>query len=68
MSKHKEFDDMPDKSAQLSSIGRNGLDEKRRRFLKKLLISAAYVTPVILTLSMKNLEAKTPTRIKKIKN
>lgn len=67
MSKRKEFDDNLDKDVQLSSTGSNGLDEKRRNFLKKLLISAAYVTPVILTLSMKNLEAKAPTRIKKIK-
>ncbi len=42
-----------------------GFDERRRTFLKKLLISAAYVTPAILTFSMGDLEAKVrkkPTR------
>ena len=35
-----------------------GFDKKRRTFLKKLLISSAYATPTILTISMRNLEAK----------
>ncbi len=41
-----------------------GFDKKRRTFLKKLLISSAYATPAILTISMRNLEAKKrrPTR------
>jgi len=44
----------------------SGFDERRRSFLKKLLITTAYVTPAILTLSMRDLEArrrrKKPTR------
>jgi hypothetical protein len=45
----------------------NGFDKKRRSFLKRLLISTAYVTPAILTLSMSDLEAgrKKPTRKKR---
>ncbi len=35
----------------------NGFDKKRRSFLKKLLISTAYVTPAILTFSIADLEA-----------
>lgn len=81
MSKHKESDDSPDESAQLNSTDRDGLDkasespmehelfkdfdENRRSFLKKLLISAAYVTPVILSFSIRDSEArarKRPTR------
>ncbi len=40
-------------------------DEKRRSFLKKLLISAAYITPAILSFSIRDSEArarKRPTR------
>ena len=44
----------------------SGFDERRRNFLKKLLITTAYVTPAILTFSMRDLEArrrrKKPTR------
>ena len=78
MSKNKESDD----SVQLNSADRDGLDkasgspteqelfkdfdEKRRSFLKKLLISAAYVTPAILSFSIRDSEArrqkKLPTR------
>ncbi len=68
MTKPEGSFDNTDKNAQLNSTERNELlksfDEKRRTFLKKLLISAAYVTPAILTLSMRDLEArrKRPTR------
>ncbi len=68
MNKPNESFDNADKDAQLNSTERNellkGFDKKRRTFLKKLLVSAAYVTPVILTLSMRDLEAKKkrPTR------
>ncbi len=85
MSKHKKSDDCPDESAQLNSTDGNGLDkasesptehellkdfdESRRSFLKKLLISAAYVTPAILSFSMSDAEAKRrrrkPTKKKK---
>ncbi len=73
MSKPNDFFDSTDKDAHLNSADRNellrGFDKKRRTFLKKLLISAAYVTPAILTLSMRDLEAKRkrrrPTRRKK---
>lgn len=71
MKKPKESFDKSDKDAQLDSTDQNellkGFDKKRRSFLKKLLISAAYVTPAILTLSMRDLEArrKKPTRKKK---
>ncbi|MGR3303818.1 MAG: hypothetical protein ACUZ8I_15135 [Candidatus Scalindua sp.] len=82
MSKHKKSDDNPDESAQLSPADRDGLDkapesptehelfkdfdENRRSFLKKLLISAAYITPVILSISIRDADArkrrKRPTR------
>ena len=68
MNKPEESFDNADKDAQLNSTERSellkGFDKKRRTFLKKLLISAAYVTPAILTLSMRDLEAKKkrPTR------
>ncbi len=71
MNKPNESFDNADKDAQLNSTERNellkGFDKKRRTFLKKLLVSAAYVTPAILTLSMRDLEAKRrrPTRRKK---
>ncbi len=62
MNKPEESFDNTDRDAKLSSDERNellrGFDKKRRSFLKKLLISAAYVTPAILTLSMRDLEAK----------
>ncbi len=74
MSRNKESDDSPDESAQLDSADRDGLDkvsespteqelfkdfdEKRRSFLKKLLISAAYITPVILSFSIRDADAK----------
>jgi len=58
-----------DKDSQLNLDDRNellnGFDKKRRSFLKKLLISAAYVTPAILSFSIGDLEArakKLPTR------
>jgi hypothetical protein len=35
----------------------NGFDKERRSFLKRLLISTAYVTPAILTFSIADLEA-----------
>ena len=68
MKKPKESFDNSDKDAQLNSTDHDellkGFDKKRRDFLKKLLISTAYVTPAILTLSMRDLEAKKkkPTR------
>ncbi len=68
MNKPEESFDNTDKDAQLNSTEQNELlksfDKKRRTFLKKLLISTAYVTPAILTLSMRDLEAKRkrPTR------
>ncbi len=68
MKKPEESFNNADKDNQLNSAERNellkGFDKKRRSFLKKLLISAAYVTPAILTLSMRDLEAKKkrPTR------
>ncbi len=82
MSKRSESDDSPDESAQLNSTDRDGFDkasesptehelfkdfdEKRRSFLKKLLISAAYITPAILSFSIRDSEArrrrKLPTR------
>ncbi len=71
MKKPEEAIDNTDKDARLNSAEQNellkGFDKKRRTFLKKLLISAAYVTPAILTLSMRDLEAKKkkPTRKKK---
>ncbi len=68
MNKPEESFDNTDKDAQLNSTEQNellkGFDKKRRTFLKKLLISAAYTTPAKLTLSMRDLEAKRkrPTR------
>ena len=82
MSKHNKSDDSPDESAQLNATDRDGFDkasesptehelfkdfdENRRSFLKKLLISAAYITPVILSLSIRDADArrrrKRPTR------
>ena len=74
MSKRKRSDDSPDESAQLNSTDRNGLDkaserptehdlfkdfdENRRSFLKKILISAAYATPAILSFSMRDADAR----------
>lgn len=74
MSKHKKSDDSPDESVQLNSADWDGLDkasesptehelfkdfdENRRSFLRKLLISAAYVTPAILSFSIRDSEAK----------
>ena len=70
MSKRKESDE----STQLNSTDKDGLDktsesptehellkdfdENRRSFLKKLLISAAYVTPAIISFSMRDAEAR----------
>ncbi len=70
MSKHKKSDE----NSQLNSTDGDGLDkasespvehellkdfdENRRSFLKKLLISAAYVTPAILSFSMSDSEAR----------
>ncbi|MCR4290604.1 MAG: hypothetical protein NUV86_10145 [Candidatus Scalindua sp.] len=71
MKKPKESFNNSDKDAQLNSTDQDellkGFDKKRRDFLKKLLISTAYVTPTILTLSMRDLEAmkKKPTRRKR---
>ena len=81
MSKRKESYDSPDEGIQLNSNDRDGFDkasgslakhelfkgfdEKRRSFLRKLLISAAYVTPAILSFSIRDSEArakKLPTR------
>ncbi len=69
MNKPEESFDNADKDAQLNSAEQNellkGFDKKRRNFLKKLLISSAYVTPAILTFSIGDLEArarKLPTR------
>jgi hypothetical protein len=81
MSKRNESDGSPDESVRLNSADRDGLDkasesltehelfkdfdEKRRGFLKKLLISAAYITPAILSFSIGDSEArarKLPTR------
>ena len=71
MNKPNESFDNTDKDSQLNSAERNellkGFDKNEGSFLKKLLISAAYVTPAILTLSMRDLEAKKkrPTRRRK---
>lgn len=70
MSKNKDSDG----NVQLNSVDRNGLDkasespsehelfkdfdENRRSFLKKLLISTAYVTPAILSFSIRDSEAR----------
>jgi hypothetical protein len=73
MKKPKESFDNSDKGVQLNSTDQDellkGFDKKRRDFLKKLLISAAYVTPAILSFSIGDLEARgrrrRPTRKKK---
>lgn len=52
--------DRPDKTSE-NEVFKN-LGDGRRCFLKKLLISATYVTPAILTLSLRELEAKIPTK------
>ncbi len=49
-----------------------GFDERRRAFLKKLLVSAAYVTPAVLSFSIADIEAgrrrrKRPTKKKRKK-
>lgn len=69
MDKPEDSFDNSGKGARLNSTDRDellkGFDKKRRNFLKKLLISSAYVTPAILTFSIGNLEArarKLPTR------
>ncbi len=83
MSKPKEPYDKSEKGNHRDTTVRDGLDkasvnpaehelfkdlnENRRSFLKKLLISAAYVTPVVLSFSMRDSEAqvqirKRPTR------
>ena len=69
MNELKDSFDNSDKGAQLNLTDRDellkGFDKKRRSFLKKLLISAAYVTPAILSFSIGDLEArarKLPTR------
>ncbi len=74
MSKHKKSDDSLNEDAKLNSTDGDGLDkasesptehelfkdfdENRRSFLKKLLISAAYVTPAVLSFSMRDSEAR----------
>ncbi len=72
MSKRKDSFDNSDNSTPLNSTDRDellkGFEEKRRSFLKKLLISAAYVTPAILSFSIGNLEVrakKLPTKKKR---
>ena len=79
MSKYEKSDDKPEKGNNRNLVGRDGLDrtsenevlknldDGRRGFLKKLLISATYVTPAILTLSLRELEAKIPTKNEKKK-
>lgn len=69
MNKPNDSFDNSDKGVPSNLTDRDELlksfDKKRRRFLKKLLISAAYVTPAILSFSIGNLEArarKLPTR------
>ena len=74
MSKYEKSDDKPEKGNNRNLVRRDGLDrisenevlknldDGRRGFLKKLLISATYVTPAILTLSLRELEAKIPTK------
>ena len=81
MSRHKGSDGNPDDGVKFNSTNGDGLckdsesltehklfkdfDEKRRSFLKKLLISATYVTPAILSFSIGDSEArarKLPTR------
>ncbi len=64
MNKPEDFSDNFDRSAKLNSTDQDkllsGFDKKRRSFLKKLLISAAYITPVILSFSIRDIEAKGP--------
>ena len=79
MSKYEKSDDKPEKGNNRNLVRRDGLDrtsenevlknldDGRRGFLKKLLISATYVTPAILTLSLRELEAKIPTKSEKKK-
>ena len=79
MSKYEKSDDKPEKGNNRNLVGLDGLDrtsenevlknldDGRRGFLKKLLISATYVTPAILTLSLRELEAKIPTKSEKKK-
>jgi len=70
MKKPDESFDNSDKDAHSDQMDNDELlssfDESRRSFLKKLLITTAYVTPAILTFSMRDLEArrrrKKPTR------
>lgn len=68
MNKPRDAFDNTDKGTQLNLTDQDellkGFDKKRRSLLKKLLISATYVTPAILTLSMRDLEARRrrPTR------
>lgn len=66
MSKDKNLNKQYKKSKQTrnasESCAENGLledfDEGRRSFLKKILISSAYVTPVVLSFSIGDLEAR----------
>jgi len=74
MNKHKKSDDSPDENVQLNSTEGGSMDktsespteselfkdfdENRRSFLKKLLISSAYVTPAILSFSIRDSEAR----------
>lgn len=70
MSKHKKLNHKPEENIlhdlpcqdglekALESNLLNNLDEGRREFLKKLLISAVYVTPAVLTFSMRDADAK----------
>lgn len=75
MKKPDESFDNSDKDAQSNPTDSDellsGFDERRRTFLKKLLITTAYVTPAILTFSMRDLEARKrrtrPTRNEKKK-
>ncbi|MEK6767296.1 MAG: hypothetical protein AABY49_13875 [Planctomycetota bacterium] len=79
MSKHEKSGDKHEKGNNRNLVGQDGpgktsenevfknLDDGRRGFLKKLLISATYVTPAILTLSLRELEAKIPTKNEKKK-
>ena len=74
MNKRKDSFENANKNAPLNSTDRDelldDLDMKRRSFLKKLLISATYVTPAILSFSVGDLEArakKLPTKKKKKK-
>jgi hypothetical protein len=77
MSKYNGSNDKHEKGDNRNLVGQDGLgktsenealknlDEGRRSFLKKLLISATYVTPAILTLSLREVEAKKPTKNEK---